>query len=146
MALSPSIVPLNRLAFGSAVLAEWPRFHRHAHAQRPRPVADGGPFAGMDRLVRKRLRQRPLRAPSSSSAATTRVLFEQALWPARGGAAPARDRRYDFDSRLAHQGRRHTTAVCAAVEQGRVRLNDAVATFVPGFERTARERSAFHIY
>ena len=36
-----------------------------------------------------------------------------------------------------------TTAVMQLVEQGRVRLNDPVATFVPGSSATARARSRF---
>ena len=66
-----------------------------------------------------------------------KAIGHRALVPARR----ADDRRHDLRPRVAHQGRGDDDGVMMLVEEGRIGLDDAVASFIPEFGGTASSAS-----
>lgn len=110
-----------------------------AHTQPAAPPAGAG-FAGIDRLIEEALAAGQAIGAVVLVGRGDDVLFEQAY--GRRAAVPADEAMTldtIFDLASLTKVVATTTAVMQLVEQGRIRLNDPVARFVPGFERYGKD-------
>jgi uncharacterized protein YbbC (DUF1343 family) len=106
------------------------------HGQRPRAVADPRRFADIDRLVDEALAAKAAPGAIVLVGRDDAILFEKA-YGQRALVPAAEPMTLDtmFDLASLTKVVATTTAVMRLVEQGRIRLNDPVASFVPGFDR-----------
>ena len=105
-----------------------------AHLQ-PRPIASAG-FAGIDRVVNEAIAAGQTPGAVVLVGRGDDIVFEKAY--GRRAVVPAVEAMTldtIFDLASLTKVVATTTAVMQLVEAGRVRLNDAVASYVPGFER-----------
>ena len=108
-----------------------------AHGQPARSAAaDAQRFAGIDRVVEEAIAARATPGAVVLVGRGDAVLFEKA-YGQRATVPSIEPMTVDtiFDLASLTKVVATTTAVMQLVEQGRVRLNDPVSTFVPGFER-----------
>jgi uncharacterized protein YbbC (DUF1343 family)/CubicO group peptidase (beta-lactamase class C family) len=104
--------------------------------QRPRAGADTEQFSSIDRLVDEALAAKAAPGAVVLVGRDSTVVFEKAYGRrAVEPAAEAMTLDTIFDLASLTKVVATTTAVMRLTEQGRIRLNDPVATFVPGFER-----------
>ena len=104
--------------------------------QRTVAAADGNRFAGIDRVVEESIAAKAAPGAVVLVGRDDAILFEK-VYGQRAVAPAAEAMTLDtiFDLASLTKVVATTTAVMRLIEQGRIRLNDPVASFVPGFER-----------
>jgi uncharacterized protein YbbC (DUF1343 family)/CubicO group peptidase (beta-lactamase class C family) len=105
-------------------------------AEQPKPVVDPQRFAGIDRLIADAMAGRQTPGAVVLVGRGDEILFERA-YGQRAVAPSPEPMTLDtiFDLASLTKVVATTTAAMRLIEQGRVRLNDPVAAFIPGFER-----------
>jgi uncharacterized protein YbbC (DUF1343 family)/CubicO group peptidase (beta-lactamase class C family) len=126
---------LRKLATGVLLVVAIPLV-APVHGQRTRGATDPNRFAAIDRLVEESIAARAAPGAVILVGRDDAILFEKAYGQrAVVPAAEAMTLDTIFDLASLTKVVATTTAVMRLVEQGRIRLNDPVVSFVPGFDR-----------